>query len=64
MLWTAPAFDEVKMDAEIGSYNEDDPREKDRWEAASVSHRPHGGRAAIVPAKRPTATDHRRIAAA
>jgi hypothetical protein len=27
MAWTTPAFDEVKMDAEIGSYQEDtDPR--------------------------------------
>ena len=23
MNWTAPAFDEIKMDAEIGSYQED-----------------------------------------
>ncbi len=23
MIWTMPAFDEVKMDAEIGSYQED-----------------------------------------
>jgi hypothetical protein len=23
MIWTTPAFDEVKMDAEIGSYQED-----------------------------------------
>lgn len=27
MAWTMPSFDEVKMDAEIGSYQEDtDPR--------------------------------------
>jgi hypothetical protein len=25
--WTAPAFDEIKMDAEIGSYQQDDERE-------------------------------------
>jgi hypothetical protein len=24
MNWNTPAFDELKMDAEIGSYNEDD----------------------------------------
>jgi hypothetical protein len=23
MIWTTPAFEQVKMDAEIGSYNED-----------------------------------------
>jgi hypothetical protein len=29
MAWTTPAFDELKMDAEIGSYQEDSdpPRE-------------------------------------
>ena len=28
MEWTTPAFDEIKMDAEVGSYQEDrDPAE-------------------------------------
>jgi hypothetical protein len=28
MNWTSPAFEEIKMDAEIGSYQEDsEPRE-------------------------------------
>ena len=25
MTWRTPTFDVIKMDAEIGSYNEDDP---------------------------------------
>ena len=25
--WTTPTFDEIKMDAEIGSYQEDDRRD-------------------------------------
>jgi hypothetical protein len=30
MDWTTPLFEEIKMDAEIGSYQADDERESDR----------------------------------
>lgn len=41
MTWTTPAFEEVKMDAEIGSYQEDtDPvRESPIVEASGASER-------------------------
>jgi hypothetical protein len=29
MIWTTPAFDEIKMDAEIGSYQEDSEPTRD-----------------------------------
>src|ERR1017187_2947324 len=41
MIWNTPTFDEVKMDAEIGSYNEDnDPSRAPNFIRASVN-RPH-----------------------
>src|SRR5260370_36692496 len=30
MDWTTPSFEEIKMDAEIGSYQADEERESDR----------------------------------
>jgi hypothetical protein len=30
MEWTTPSYDEIKMDAEIGSYQPDEEREPDR----------------------------------
>ena len=42
MIWTTPTFHEVKMDAEIGSYQEDqDPvRESPIADRAAESERP------------------------
>lgn len=40
MTWTTPAIDEIKMDAEIGSYNEDRDPTRDSPDARLTHGRP------------------------
>jgi hypothetical protein len=42
MGWTTPSFDEVKMDAEIGSYQEDTDPQRDA-PIAETNGEPSGG---------------------